>query len=181
MKKLKIGGLVLLGLGGLAVLGGYVIPGEVQLETEAHLAAPPEAIFEVLNGYEGQILWWTEAMKAYAGEGMPPMNVVHRGGPAAGKGMQLNFLYDEELAEEWEVLESEAPTSITYEVDFQMFVTERTLVLEADGTGTKIIWTEVANLDPGMMRYMTLMPQDEVIGNFDRALVALGKVTAPGN
>jgi uncharacterized protein YndB with AHSA1/START domain len=178
MKILKIALLALLAATVLFVLGGFLIDGEVKLETEATLSAPPEAVFEVLNTYEGQVEWWTLAMKPHIEAGMSPVDIEHSGGGASGKGMQLQFVAGGDVAEDWEVLESDAPNRIVYDVDFQIFAVERTLTLTPEGAGTHVTWSDTAQIDNPVMRYLTLMPSDSVIENFNGALRALDQVTA---
>ena len=179
MKKLKVAAGVLVGLVVLVVLGGYALDSHVELSTTGTLKAKPAAVFEQVNSYDGEVEWWTEAMKAYEGEDMPAMTIVHAGGPEQGTGMLINFMMGEQVGEEWTFLASE-PGKIVIEVDFQMFVVERTLTFEPEGEGTKITWSETADIQNPVMRYFTvIMPPDEVIKNFDMAIVALDKVTAP--
>jgi hypothetical protein len=179
MKKLKIAAGVLVGLVVLVVLGGYALDSQVELSTTGTLKAKPAVIYEQVNTYDGEVEWWTEAMKAYEGEDMPPMTVVHAGGPKEGEGMLINFMMGDQLGEEWTFLASE-PGKIVIEVDFQIFVVERTLTFEPDGEGTKLTWSETAEISNPLMRYFTvIMPPEEVIKNFDMAIVALDQVTAP--
>jgi uncharacterized protein YndB with AHSA1/START domain len=172
MKKLKIAGLVFLGLIVALVLGGFAIDSEVKIETEATLGATPETVFEVLSSYEGQRKWWDEAMKEHLDESMPEMEVRHAGGPAAGKGLEVSFVAGDQVM----------PSKLVVEVDFQIFVVERTLLLEPAGSGTKVTWSDTAEITNPLMRYMTvLMPPEEVVKNFDGALAALDRVTSPAN
>ena len=93
--------------------------------------------------------------------------------------MNINFGMNGTVTEEWAVLSSEAPTEIVYEVDFQIFVTERTLILEPKEGGTLVRWHEIGRIDNPMLRYMLLlMPAEDVIDNFDKALVALDTVSS---
>lgn len=179
MRKLKIFLIALVALVALFVLGGYALDSEVTLRTQATLAAPPATVFATLESHEGQVQWWTQAMKAHAAEGAPAMEINHVGGPPQGKGMQVHFVHDGAVAEAWEVLESDAPNRIVYEVDFQVFVVTRTLTLTPAGAGTRVTWTDHGRFENPISRYMTLMPADGVIDNFNNALVALDSVTAP--
>ena len=179
MKKLKIALGVLVGLIVAVVLGGYAIDPRVELSTEATLKAPPEKVFETINSFEGEVKWWTKAMEAYEGGDMPPMTVEHAGGPKQGKDMVIHFKAGDTLAEEWTFLASEENQKIVVKVDFQMFVVERTLKLEPAGEGTKVTWSEWGEMSNPLMRYFSvIMPPEEVIKNFDMALVALDAVTS---
>jgi len=182
MRVLKIVGIVVAVLAGiclLLVLAGFLIDPDVRLETEATLSAPPEVVFEVLHSHEGQIAWWDRAMEQYVSDGeMPPMEVEHTGGPARGKDMQIAFTSEGEVFEEWKVLDATAPDRIVYEVDFQIFVVERTLTLTPSGGGTHVSWVETAHLSNPVMRYMTFMPEQSIIENFDAALAALDEVSS---
>jgi hypothetical protein len=180
MRKLKIAAIFLVSAIALFVLGGYAIDGHVELGTSAKLKAAPATVFATLNSFDGQVTWWTRATEQFVADGkMPPMDIVHSGGPNEGAGMQIEFKTDGEVQEAWKVLASEPPNKIVFEVDFQMFVVERTLLIEPDGEGSKVTWSETTDISNPVMRYMTFMPPDDVIANFDGALVALDKVTAP--
>ena len=181
MKKLKIALGVLVGLIVALVLGGYAIDSHVEIEHEATMKASPEQLFAKINSFEGEVEWWTKAMEAYEGEGMPPMTVVHAGGPKEGKDMVIHFMSGDALAEEWTFLQSEPNKKLVITVDFQMFVVERTLEFAPEGEGTKVKWRETAEMTNPLFRYFQLiMPPEDVIKNWDMSLVALDAVIAAG-
>ena len=178
-KKLLIAAGVLVGLFVALILGGYLISPAIELETHARLDAPPEAIHPHLDELEGLRAWWGRAAEEFP-EGMPAMTIEHRGGPTQGEGMQIAFVADGKTAETWVVVESDPPSKVVYDVDFQAFVVRRTLTLtpEADGA-TLVTWSETGTIDRPLMRYMTLMPQQVILDNFNAALRALGAVSKP--
>ena len=179
MRKLKIAAIALVSTVALFILGGYALDGHVELKTDAELKAPPATIFETLNTFDGQVTWWTAAVDPHVKKGeMPPMEVLHHSGPAQGEGMMIHFKTQDTLMEEWTVLKSEPPNKIVFKVDFQMFIVERTLLIEPDGEGSKVTWSETADFENPVLRYMTMMEPGDIIANFDDALVALDKVTS---
>lgn len=176
--KLLIAAGVIAGLFVALVLGGFLISPEVELETHARLDAPPEAIYPHLDELEGLRAWWARAGEETAAQGMPAMTIEHRGGPTQGEGMQLAFVADGQTFETWVVVEREPPSKIVYDVDFQAFVVRRTLTLTPEAEGTTLVtWAETGTIDRPLMRYMTLLPQQVVLANFNAALRALGAVS----
>jgi uncharacterized protein YndB with AHSA1/START domain len=178
MKRWLVRGVVAVAALGVVIVGGaFLLPSTHTLETTGTVRASPETVFEVLNTLEGERRWWAEAMADYPDA--PAMVIEHRGGPEAGPGMRIAFVSDGETFERWTFLEAEAPRRSVVEVDFGIFVVERTLTLTPEDAGTAVRWREVARFDNPLTRYLSLMPSEEVTANFDRAIAALDRVVAP--
>jgi uncharacterized protein YndB with AHSA1/START domain len=168
---------VLLGLAALLFAAGFLLPGDFAYETAAEINAPPEKIFSYLDSQEGLKAWWGSTAEEAKAAGYPPMELVAPAGPASGKGMRFEFRVEGVTAETWEVLESEPPRRIVYEIDFQILKVRRTLTLEpVDADTTRVRWAESGTSQNPLLRWGALIEGDSIVSNFDRALGAVKKL-----
>ncbi|MGE0784146.1 MAG: SRPBCC family protein [Sandaracinaceae bacterium] len=162
------GGVFLTGVIG-CVGGGYAIEPDVTYETARDMRARPEAVMAHLTSADGLRAWWAHADTS----GGPPMTVRPRSA-RAGEGMVVTFEADGEVLETW-TLERSAPDRVDYAVDFAgLFAVHRTLTVSTTPRGCRVTWRETGRVDDPLARWMLVAtPPDEVVDNFDRALVAL--------
>lgn len=165
---------VLLAIG--AVLGGYLIDGDVEVGTEARLDAPPERVFPHLATRDGVVTWWE-----HFGATMPEaegMRVIAVDGPNDAPGARVRFEMDGTVTEEWTLLEREPPGRAVWKIDFQIMEVERTFTLVAEGSqATRVAWRETGHIDNPLARYLKLaMGTEEVEANFDLALEGLDAI-----
>jgi hypothetical protein len=151
--------------------GGMLLDGTIELQTESTLDAPRDAIQPLISDPAGVMRWWQDAAAEPGHEAIANMTMRAGGGPATGPGATVLFEVDGTLLEEWTLVKSSPPRGAVWDVDFQMFVVRRSLLLEALPTGkTKVSWQETGTFENPLMRWFTLMPTDGVIENFQGAL-----------
>ena len=177
--------LTALGIAAMALLlvvvgGGMLLEPNVELETESTLDASPEVLHALIADPAGVIRWWQDAGEEMGIEAMNDMVVSQGAGPASGPRPTVRFEIGGKLAEQWTLISVEPPTETIWDVDFQVFVTRRTLQLQAMPDGkTKVRWHEIATFENPIARWFTLMPSEAVIENFQGALQLLEKRAGP--
>jgi uncharacterized protein YndB with AHSA1/START domain len=156
-------------------IGGLFIDPKVELGIEKTLAAPPSALFPLLQSAEGINDWWSHAQ-----DGGHEMVATKKSGPDEGAGLVVIFEANGSVMETWTVKAAEPSSRIVYDVDFAgMLTVERTLTLTSSGTGTLVTWNETGEMSSPYMRWMkVLMPADGVKQHFHDALSALDKAAA---
>jgi len=156
--------------------GGMLLDPEFELETESTLDAPPEALYVLIADPAGVIRWWQGAGQEMGIEAMADMVVIRGEGPATGPGATVLFEIGGKVAEEWTLISANPRTEAVWDVDFQVFVTRRTVQLQALPDGkTRVRWHEIATFENPLTRWFTLLPSDAVIENFQGALRLLEK------
>ncbi len=159
----------------VAMGGGSLLDAELTLQTEGRLEASAADVYALIADPAGVIKWWHGAHSEAGHESMANMTIKRGPGPAEGPGATVLFEVDGNTAEKWTLVSAEPGTLVTWDVDFQMFVTRRTLRLRPYSGGTKLLWHEVGTFDSPLMRWFTLMPKDSVIENFQAAIRLLEK------
>lgn len=156
--------------------GGMLLDPTVELHTESTLDATPEDIHPLIADPAGVMRWWQNAASEPGHEVLADMVMRAGDGPATGPGATVLFEMGGSLVEEWTLVKSSPPRGAVWDVDFQVFVVRRSLLLEALPNGrTKVTWHETGHFDNPLMRWFTLMPTDNVIENFQGALRMLGR------
>lgn len=160
------------GIGVLLSIVGLFLPSSFTVGARTTIAAPPEPIFELLNSHEGLQAWWNTPVP---GQRHVPMRVLPIDGPRVGVGAKLGFATDGDIFERWTITASVPPRQVAYDVDFGIFLVERTLTLEAKGEvgPTEVAWSETGQLANPLLRYMTVFGTQGVEANFQRALAML--------
>jgi uncharacterized protein YndB with AHSA1/START domain len=176
-KKLLIAlGVVAIALLSVLFGGGMMLDGNVHLQTEATLDAPPEMVFALVADPAGVIEWWTGADKEPGSEAMAGMTIEQGPADPTVPGATVFFKMGDTLSEEWTLVSANSPTEVVWDVDFQMFLVRRTLTFEAQPEGkTKMTWSDVGNFESPLARWFTLMPTDSVLENFQGAMRLLNK------
>jgi hypothetical protein len=127
------GAIALLSLALLAV--GLFLPSTWEAETEAVLAAPPEAVYARVDGAEGWLAW-TPA----------PDEGVTRFGPARGAGS--GYAWDDPAwgSGRFAISAATPPRVVAYEVEVEGGIRiEGRLELEAVDEGTRVRWSEAGD------------------------------------
>lgn len=145
-------GTVILG-GGAALLAlfllvGWLLPQNWEAEASAHIAAPPAAVYALLDSPEGWRRWtpW-------------PESGVERTGPTRGPGATLSWDDPELGTGSFEIVGATEPARVDYavRVDDGAMRTDGTLNLTAEADGVRVDWREQGDLgwNP-MMGYWAL-------------------------
>ncbi|MBA2322135.1 MAG: SRPBCC family protein [Deltaproteobacteria bacterium] len=160
-------------------LFGLALEGDIDLVAEEVVAAPPEAVFALLDDAEGIARWWGLAMAEAGPAGAPPMTIAaQEGAPSEGVGAKVDFVAGGRTAETWTLLALEPPTRAVYDVDFKIMRVERTLTLTSEAGGTRIRWNETGHIGNPWLRLMSIGGHEEVVANFHEAMQALGRAAS---
>ena len=170
--------------GGVALLlmlvvfgGGMMLDKSMTVSAERELNAPIERVFALLSSPAGVMQWWQNATSVPGHEGMAGMLIVRGPAPKTGVGSSVLFKVNDNVAEHWTLKSLNPPHEIVWEVNFQMFVSMRTLRLHPlSGGRTKVSWQGIASFESPMMRWMTLLPTGRIEQNFQSALQLLEQV-----
>ena len=108
--------------------GGMMLDGNVHLQTEATLDAPPEMVFALVADPAGVIEWWTGADKEPGSEAMAGMTIEQGPADPTAPGATVFFKMGDTLSEEWTLVSVNSPTEVVWDVDFQMFLVLQTIV-----------------------------------------------------
>lgn len=171
----SIGGpIVLCALGGLV---GSFLDGHVALEADEIVPVPPDALFDLLDDRAGLDRWWTQAM---ADAGTPgSLEIRAQPGPDAGVGAKIDFLAGGTATETWTILELDPPVRARYDVDFKLLHVDRTITLAPVEGGTRVHWSETAEIENPWMKLMNVGGHQDILDNFHKAIRALGKAAQP--
>ncbi|MEZ4322187.1 MAG: SRPBCC family protein [Myxococcota bacterium] len=159
---LGCGGLIALFV--LFVLSGFLLPRELQLSTQREVSLGPDAVFAKVSSPAGVQAWWAPIADKAVQDGYPRMDVV----PLDAQ--QVAFEAGGYRMETWTLKQAE-PTEVVWDVDFGMLVVERTLVIEPSGAGSKLTWTETADVGNPLLRWMARV--SDPTPNFQDAMAGL--------
>lgn len=157
-----IGGGVVALMAGLYGLGALIDP-VVILATERDLAAEPEHLAALIGSPEGVVEWWNHAGDMH-GENRISERILLR-----AEGNTVSFVAGEQIFETWTLVESDASHAV-WDIDFKSMVTQRTLSLAKSEVGTLFSWHEEGRVDNPVLRWTTLLPQQNVMSNFHSAM-----------
>ena len=117
----------------LALLIGFLLPGRWDVERSAVVAAPPAAVFPWLDDPHRWDQW------APLGEVIATFS-----GPPRGAGASRRWTHPEVGDGMFTILSTILDREVRYRVEVQggRMVTEGTLRLSAEGTGTRVTWQE---------------------------------------
>ncbi len=156
------------------IVSGFALPGDLAYETTREIDATPEELFPYLDSQEGLTKWWGAGTPEAEARGYPPMELVSLPGPASGGGMRFEFRAGASTMEIWEVLASEPPRRVVYDVDFQILRVERTITVDlVDADTTLVRWAEKGHTNNPLVRWMAFLQGDGIVENFQMALGAL--------
>jgi uncharacterized protein YndB with AHSA1/START domain len=174
-------GTVILGGGAalltLFLLVGWLLPQTWEAEASTHIAAPPSAVYALLDSPEGWRRWtpW-------------PESGVERSGPDRGPGATLSWNDPELGTGSFEIVGGTEPARVDYavRVDDGAMRTDGTLSLTPEAGGVRVDWREQGDLgwNP-LMGYWALSlsraQSEELAKGLERlrALVADASAAAP--
>ncbi len=152
-----------------AYLGGYVLPRHFRASTEVMIPAPLDQVFRLFESQDGILAWWSAVAKQV--DGGPKMQIEALEGPTSGVGTRVDFIVNGVTGETWEIVESDPGRRIMYAIDFKSLVATRVLTFESVPGGTRVVWTETAEIASPLWRYLNLfLGKAAVIEKFDVAL-----------
>ncbi|MCX6596323.1 MAG: SRPBCC family protein [Acidobacteria bacterium] len=162
---------ILTGLGGFLVAFVAVVatqPGAYKVTRTTNIAAPPEAVFNLINDFH-QWEGWSPWAKLD-----PTMKTTYSGAPT-GPGAKYHWLGNSEVGEgRMTILSTEPPNVVKVNLEFiKPFESESitTFRLAPDGTGTRVEWMMEGQSVFLMKAFMLFTSMDSTVGpDFERGL-----------
>ena len=154
----------------LALVVGFLLPGRWQVERTVRVAAPPEAVFP-----------WLDDLRRW--EEWAPLGDVAStlSGPERGTGAKRSW-DDPAMGDgTFTILATVQDREVQYRVDVQegTLITQGTLRLAPEGSGTRVTWTEVGDFGPNPLMGYTALGMDRMQGNqMENALRRLADLSA---
>ena len=171
MKIVKILLGIIVALAALIVIGGMFLPSEQHVERSIVIEAEPAEVFSLVNDFREWNKWSPWA--AYDPEGTR----YEFSGPATGVGSKMSWSSEHPNVGSGtqEIVDSQFNTMVRSELRFDGFdaPSYATFTLEPTDSGTRLTWSFDANLDNMLGRYMGLMMDDWVGGDYERGLARL--------
>ena len=161
------GGAVLLGL---FLLGGFLLAGTWEVTRHATLSASPAVVFPHLDA---PLAWqeWTTL----------PDTGLTLDGPHRGTGASMSWDHPEWGSGTFRIEEAESPNRVRYSVLVEdgAMRTDGTLRLQAEGSGTRVEWTETGDFgwNP-LMGYWSLFMERAQGRELEKSLERLAEVVA---
>lgn len=149
MRKILIGVVAVVVL---LVVVAYLLPREAGFERTTVIAAPPEKVFAVLDGFSEFNNWspWVE---------MDPAAIYTFSGPPRGAGARMTWQGEVTVSGAMAVAAAEPPSRVDILLEFDGQGTAQSwFTLTPEGTGTRVVWG--FSTDTGwnpVERYMGLM------------------------
>ena len=159
-----------IGLLVLALAVGFLLPGRWEVERSALVAAPPGVVFSALDDPRRWDEW-------------APLGEVEAtfAGPARGAGAERRWDDPEFGDGVFTILSTVPDREVRYRVEVQngSMITEGTVRLDPEGSGTRVVWTERGDFGHNpMLGYLT-RSMDRLQGaQMEGALARLGEQTA---
>ena len=171
MKFVKIFLGILVTLVVLLIIGGMLLPSEQHVERSVIIKAEPARVFPLVNDFREFNKWSPWA--AIDPEGTR----YDFSGPATGVGSKMSWSSEHPNVGSGaqEIVESQPNTMVRSKLTFEGFDTPSyaTFTLEPADGGTRLTWSFDANLDNMVGRYMGLMMDRWVGGDYERGLERL--------
>ena len=154
----------------VVVVGGYLLPREVQVVRSVEIQAAPEVVFPHVNSLKATEKWspWLD---------IDPNVQTTFTGPDAGVGARLEWAsaHPQVGSGHQEIVASEKDTRVETALDFgEMGLAKAEFLLAAQGEATQVTWT--LNTDMGSnpaMRWMGLMMDSWVGADYEKGLANL--------
>ena len=159
----------------LVVVGGvgFLLPRTVRVERSATVAAPPAAVFALVNSYRRFNEWSPWA-------GLDPAARYAFGGPEQGKGAWMSWVGDPDKVGtgRQEITESRPFERVGSSIDFgRQGTASAAFALSPSGGGTRVTWSFQTDLGMNpFMRYMGLMFDRWIGADYEKGLAGLEKV-----
>jgi hypothetical protein len=165
--KIVLGAVVLLAA---VVIGiGFVLPAEYKVERTIVIEAPPERIYPLVATPRRWTHWsiWTRRDPAMA---------IAYFGPESGTGAGWRWTSKTEGSGEMTLVEADPSFGMRYRLFFPDFdaVSTGDFLLQPDGAGTRITWTNVGNVGRNPLKHYLAATMDRLVGpDFDAGLLNL--------
>ena len=171
MKFVKILLGIIVALVVLFVAGGMLLPSEQHVERSIIIEAEPGRVFSMVNDYRQFNEWSPWA--TYDPEG----TTYEYGGPATGVGSKMSWSSEHPNVGSGmqEIVGSEPNTMVKSKLLFEGFETPSyaTFTLEPAEGGTRLTWSFDTDMENLIGRYMGLMMDEWVGGDYERGLARL--------
>lgn len=169
MKLLKRLAFGLAGLCALLLLIGFLLPSNARVERSILIDRPASVIFPLLNSYQRFNQWspWFA---------LDPAAVYTYSGPQSGVGASMAWTGNEQVGTGKQTITLSEPDSrVETDLDFgEMGVAKASLVLTAEGEGTRLTWSFATELGNNPLnRYFGLMVDKFVGADYERGLAQL--------
>jgi uncharacterized protein YndB with AHSA1/START domain len=171
MKFVKILLGIFVTLAVLLAIGGMLLPSEQHVERSVVVKADPTKVFSLINDYREFNKWSPWAT-------IDPEGTHYEfSGPAAGVGSKMSWSseHPDVGSGAQEIVDSQPNTMVRSKLTFEGFDTPSyaTFTLEPTDGGTRLTWSFDANFDNMVGRYMGLMMEKWVGGDYERGLARL--------
>lgn len=163
----------------VAVVGLFVAvvlmqSGELRVERSAHVAAPPDVVFDQLDDFVAWQRWnpWQD---------LDPGQKTELGGPESGVGAWYTWEGNDDVGKgRMEILSATAPERVVWDLRFESpWEAHNTTAIsvEPDGEGSSVTWTMTGDLDFMGKAMGLIMDMDAMVGpDFERGLQRLDEV-----
>lgn len=158
MRALKILLTVILILGVIFVIGGWLIPSEWRVSRSITIQATPEKIYPYLSNFKQWERWspWNASKDA-------TLNYTYTG-PKQGRGAKQSWTSEKMGAGWMQLTQANPETGVTYDLFIDMHGSQSQLhgkidlIRHANGQSTLVTWTDTGNVGPSFVkRWMSLM------------------------
>jgi hypothetical protein len=149
--------------------GGYLLPGEVNMQRQAVINAPPEKVFALVGGYKRFNEWspWAE---------LDPNAVYTFEGPESGVGAKMSWASNNPKvgAGSQTITKHFANSRVAVDLDFgAMGKSQSTWDLRPEGAGTLARWGFKMKLEGIMDRWFGLLMERFIGPDYDKGLAKL--------
>ena len=149
--------------------GGYLLPGEVNMQRNTVINAPPEEVFALVGGYKRFNEWspWAE---------LDPKAVYTFDGPESGVGAKMSWASNDPNvgAGSQTIAEHVANSRVAVDLDFgAMGKSQAYWDLKPEGTGTSVTWGFKMKLEGMMDRWFGLLMERFIGPDYDKGLAKL--------
>ena len=153
-------------------------PDDFRIERSAEVAAPPEAVFPLINDFHEWNRWSPF-------EKMDPAMKRTFDGPSSGVGAKYAWTGNDQAGEGHMTIEESKPAqlvSIKLEFTKPMAATNQAIFrLEPSGSGTRVTWSMEGKNSFVGKAFSTLMDMDKMVGGeFEKGLASLGAAAKEG-
>ena len=153
--------------------GGLLLPREATVSRSTVIAAPPQKVFDLVNGYKRFHEWSPWQLR-------DPQAKYSLSGPATGKGARMSWSSekDDVGSGTQEIVESVPGRLVRVKLDFaDMDGGEASFTLEPAGGGTRVTWGFTTDLGSNpMQRWMGLMLDRWIGADYEKGLAKLKTV-----
>lgn len=149
--------------------GGYLLPGEVNMQRETVIYAPPEKVFALVGGYKRFNEWspWAE---------LDPNAVYTFEGPESGVGAKMSWASnDPNVGVGSQTITAHVPNShVAVDLDFgAMGKSQSTWELKPEGAGTSATWGFKMKVDGMMDRWFGVLMERFIGPDYEKGLAKL--------